>query len=184
MIGLVYVESIRNLPPLVLIFIFYFFVGDQIMSALGVDEFIRSRSDGTKNIIAFLFATRALEMAARKGVATRDAAAMARAGLDSGLAPEDFEPLGKSVVARVRQGMRGRELAAAIHQEVRARQQHRWEVREREMRKQGILEPTKAQSIHRKHGAGEGQGANEEQEEQGQSRSGRGKGRGSSQGGR
>jgi polar amino acid transport system permease protein len=51
-----YVELIRNLPPLVLIFIFYFFVSDQIMPVLGVDDFIRSRSEPTQRILTALFA--------------------------------------------------------------------------------------------------------------------------------
>ena len=42
LIGRTYVELIRNLPPLVLIFIFYFFLGDQIMLLLGVSSFIES----------------------------------------------------------------------------------------------------------------------------------------------
>lgn len=45
LIGRTYVELIRNIPPLVLVFIFYFFVSDQLMQMLGVEEFIRSRSD-------------------------------------------------------------------------------------------------------------------------------------------
>lgn len=44
LIGRTYVELIRNIPPLVLVFIFYFFVSDQIMPLLGVEDFIRSRS--------------------------------------------------------------------------------------------------------------------------------------------
>jgi polar amino acid transport system permease protein len=44
LIGRSYVELIRNIPPLVLVFIFYFFVSDQLMLLLGVDEFIRSRT--------------------------------------------------------------------------------------------------------------------------------------------
>ena len=36
-----YVELIRNIPALVLVFIFYFFVSDQIMPLLRVDEFSR-----------------------------------------------------------------------------------------------------------------------------------------------
>jgi polar amino acid transport system permease protein len=54
--GRTYVELIRNLPPLVLIFIFYFFVSDQIMPVLGVEEFIRSRSESTQAVFTFLFA--------------------------------------------------------------------------------------------------------------------------------
>jgi len=56
LLGRTYVELIRNLPPLVLIFIFYFFVSDQIMPVLGVEEFVRSRSESTQKILAFLFA--------------------------------------------------------------------------------------------------------------------------------
>jgi polar amino acid transport system permease protein len=56
MIGRTYVELIRNIPPLVLIFIFYFFISDQILTALKVDYFIRSLSDNHINVITFLFA--------------------------------------------------------------------------------------------------------------------------------
>ncbi|MCP4110208.1 MAG: amino acid ABC transporter permease [Desulfobacteraceae bacterium] len=56
LIGRTYVELIRNLPPLVLIFIFYFFVSDQIMPVLGVDEFVRNCSRGTQVILTFCFA--------------------------------------------------------------------------------------------------------------------------------
>ena len=43
-----YVELIRNTPPLVLVFIFYFFVSDQILPVIGVDSFIRNLSaEGT-----------------------------------------------------------------------------------------------------------------------------------------
>jgi polar amino acid transport system permease protein len=51
-----YVELTRNLPPLVLIFIFYFFVSDQILPALGVEAFIRSRSESSQALMTFLFA--------------------------------------------------------------------------------------------------------------------------------
>ena len=51
-----YVELTRNLPPLVLIFIFYFFVSDQILPALGVEDFIRAADDKTQALMAFLFA--------------------------------------------------------------------------------------------------------------------------------
>ena len=55
LIGRTYVELIRNLPPLVLIFIFYFFVSSQIMPLLGVEEFIRSRSPVTQQVLGILF---------------------------------------------------------------------------------------------------------------------------------
>lgn len=56
MLGRTFVELIRNTPPLVLIFIFYFFVGDQIMPLLGVDNFIRRASPSTQKVITFCFA--------------------------------------------------------------------------------------------------------------------------------
>ena len=46
-----YVELIRNLPPLVFIFIFYFFVSSQIFPALGVDDI--SRDNWVVNTTAF-----------------------------------------------------------------------------------------------------------------------------------
>ncbi len=56
LLGRTFVELIRNTPPLVLIFIFYFFVSDQIMPILGVDEFARNASARTQSILTFLFA--------------------------------------------------------------------------------------------------------------------------------
>jgi len=60
LIGGTYVELIRNLPPLVIIFIFYFFVGDQILPVFGVEEFVRHSSESTQKIITVLFARPAL----------------------------------------------------------------------------------------------------------------------------
>ncbi|MFW2364975.1 MAG: amino acid ABC transporter permease [Desulforhopalus sp.] len=51
-----YVETMRNLPPLVIIFIAYFFVGDQILSPLEIDEWAYSLSPTSQNIIGILFA--------------------------------------------------------------------------------------------------------------------------------
>jgi polar amino acid transport system permease protein len=51
-----YVELNRNLPPLVLIFIFYFFVSGQILPALGVEAFIRTADEKTQALMTFLFA--------------------------------------------------------------------------------------------------------------------------------
>jgi polar amino acid transport system permease protein len=56
LLGRTFVELIRNTPPLVLIFIFYFFVSDQIMPILGVDDFIRSRKESTQAVLAIFFA--------------------------------------------------------------------------------------------------------------------------------
>lgn len=50
-----YVGLIRNTPPLVLIFIFYFFIGDQIMTALRVEEYIYSLSEGTRQFMGIFF---------------------------------------------------------------------------------------------------------------------------------
>jgi len=50
-----YVELMRNLPPLVIIFIFYFFISDQIMPVIGIDDFLRESSPGIKQLFATLF---------------------------------------------------------------------------------------------------------------------------------
>jgi len=70
MAGRTYVELIRNLPPLVLIYIFYFFVVDQIMPLLGVETFIRSRPENVKVILAFFFAQESLFVQFISGVVT------------------------------------------------------------------------------------------------------------------
>ncbi len=57
MIARTYVELIRNVPPLVLVFIFYFFFSAQIMPLLGVEDFIRSRSPAAQRWLAVFFAT-------------------------------------------------------------------------------------------------------------------------------
>lgn len=56
LVGRTFVELIRNMPPLVLIFIFYYFVSDQIMPVLGVDEFVRNSSQTTQAVLSFFFA--------------------------------------------------------------------------------------------------------------------------------
>lgn len=50
-----YVEFIRNTPPLVLIFIFYFFIGSQILSLLRIDDWIREAPVWAKTVITYLF---------------------------------------------------------------------------------------------------------------------------------
>jgi polar amino acid transport system permease protein len=50
-----YVGLIRNTPPLVLIFIFYFFIGDQIMSLLRVENFIAGLSESVRSALAWPF---------------------------------------------------------------------------------------------------------------------------------
>jgi len=56
LIGRTYVELIRNIPPLVLVFLFYYFVSGQVMTFLGVDAFLASRSEATRSFFALLFA--------------------------------------------------------------------------------------------------------------------------------
>jgi polar amino acid transport system permease protein len=65
-----YVEMVRNLPPLVLVFIVYFFIGDRIMTLLGVEDFIRSASPSTQAVLTFLFATPARLSGFFAGLAT------------------------------------------------------------------------------------------------------------------
>jgi len=70
MVGRSYVELVRNLPPLVLIFIFYFFVIDQIMPLLGVETFIRSLPAGAQGVVTFFFAEKSLFVQFISGVIT------------------------------------------------------------------------------------------------------------------
>lgn len=50
-----YVETIRNIPPLVFIFVFYFFVTSQIVPALGLEDWIRRQDPATLEVIGWLF---------------------------------------------------------------------------------------------------------------------------------
>jgi polar amino acid transport system permease protein len=70
MIGRTYVELIRNVPPIVLIYLFYFFFADQLMRLFGVEEFIRGLSDSNKSIMTFLFADEALFTQFLSGIIT------------------------------------------------------------------------------------------------------------------
>jgi polar amino acid transport system permease protein len=56
MVGRSYVELVRNLPPLVLVFITYYFISDQIMAALGVDAFLQGLSPEAQEVMAALYA--------------------------------------------------------------------------------------------------------------------------------
>lgn len=51
-----YVETVRNLPPLVLVFLFYFFFSDQIMSALGVERAVRALPDSAAGLLSWVLA--------------------------------------------------------------------------------------------------------------------------------
>jgi polar amino acid transport system permease protein len=54
MVARSYVEIVRNIPPLVFIFVFYFFLSSQLMPVLGVDELLRDASPTTLAIIQVL----------------------------------------------------------------------------------------------------------------------------------
>ena len=56
LLGRTYVELIRNLPPLVLIFIFYYFVSSQIMPILAIDDFILNQPEIVQRACAILLA--------------------------------------------------------------------------------------------------------------------------------
>ncbi len=53
--GRIYTEVVRNTPPLVLVFIFFYFVGNQLSVALGIDAWVRNAGPGTRRVIGVLF---------------------------------------------------------------------------------------------------------------------------------
>ena len=55
MLSRAYVELIRNIPPLVFVFIFYFFISSQITPSLGIEGFVRQASPGTVAWLEALF---------------------------------------------------------------------------------------------------------------------------------
>ncbi|MBN1102395.1 MAG: amino acid ABC transporter permease [Deltaproteobacteria bacterium] len=56
LLGRLYVELVRNLPPLVLVFIFYFFVSEQVLPTSAMENFIRSLSGDLQRFLTLLFA--------------------------------------------------------------------------------------------------------------------------------
>lgn len=54
MTGRSYVELVRNLPPLVLVFIFYFFISAQVMPHLGLEGWMASLAPATQSWLAWL----------------------------------------------------------------------------------------------------------------------------------
>jgi len=50
-----YIQLIRNIPPLVFIFIFYFFISNQLIPLLGLDGLLRNRPDDTGFLSNMLF---------------------------------------------------------------------------------------------------------------------------------
>ncbi|MDX9800372.1 MAG: amino acid ABC transporter permease [Spirochaetia bacterium] len=54
--GLFYIQLIRNIPPLVLVFIFYYFFGSFIIELTGIDQIVYNSPENVKKIVSFLFA--------------------------------------------------------------------------------------------------------------------------------
>ena len=54
MISRTYVELIRNIPPLVFIFVFFFFIAGMLMPLFGIEEFVKNASPNTLQIIGWL----------------------------------------------------------------------------------------------------------------------------------
>ncbi|MDD2466802.1 MAG: amino acid ABC transporter permease [Desulfobulbus sp.] len=50
------IELLRNLPPLVIIFLFYFFLADQLIPVLQLDEMAQAASVSTQHVLSFLLA--------------------------------------------------------------------------------------------------------------------------------
>lgn len=56
----VYVEFIRNTPPLVLVFLFYYFVNDRLLSRFGIETFFRESSPAVRELLALVASEPAL----------------------------------------------------------------------------------------------------------------------------
>jgi len=56
LVGQTYVELIRNVPPIVLIFIFYYFISDQILVLFDVDAFVSARASWFRSLFGFFCA--------------------------------------------------------------------------------------------------------------------------------
>ena len=50
-----YIQLIRNIPPLVFVFIFYFFISNQLIPLLGLDALLREHNDKISGLSYFLF---------------------------------------------------------------------------------------------------------------------------------
>jgi len=55
-VGSAYVELTRNTPPLVLVFLFYFFIGEQLLPSVGLEALIRRQSSETQALVTALLA--------------------------------------------------------------------------------------------------------------------------------
>ncbi len=56
LLGSTYVTLLRNLPPLVLVFIFYFFISDQILPLLRITDLVASAPDWLQQLVRLLIA--------------------------------------------------------------------------------------------------------------------------------
>ncbi len=65
-----YVELIRNTPPLVLVFLFYFFVSDQVLPAIGAEAFVRGLSENGRYWLGIVAAPPDLFIAFLSGALT------------------------------------------------------------------------------------------------------------------
>ncbi|WP_073613588.1 amino acid ABC transporter permease [Desulfopila aestuarii] len=70
LVGLSYVELIRNTPPLVLVFIFYYFVSDQLLPHFGIEDFYRNASPALQKQLAYISASPELITPFLSGVLT------------------------------------------------------------------------------------------------------------------
>ncbi len=68
LIGRTYVELIRNVPPLVFIFVFYFFLSSQLMPLLGIGDYARNLPVDQRYWFELLFGDRRLIEAFLSGV--------------------------------------------------------------------------------------------------------------------
>jgi polar amino acid transport system permease protein len=55
-LGRIFVELVRNVPPIVLIFVLYFFVSSQVMPTLGIDRALRGAPTMVQDIVAAVLA--------------------------------------------------------------------------------------------------------------------------------
>ncbi|MCF8113183.1 MAG: amino acid ABC transporter permease [Desulfotignum sp.] len=56
MISRFYVETVRNIPSLVLVILFYYFVSSQFLDALGLDQWVRNQPEPAARAISLLLA--------------------------------------------------------------------------------------------------------------------------------
>ena len=54
MVARTYVELVRNMPPLVFLFIFYFFISAQLFPVLGIDIMVRALAESESGFVHFL----------------------------------------------------------------------------------------------------------------------------------